>query len=62
MDLLFRLIQQPSPSKFDDDVQEDSLEEVEENALFLNKFHSKVWFKRRILHAPSQILILVDSN
>ena len=23
---------------------------------------SKAWFKRRILHAPNQILILVDSN
>ena len=22
----------------------------------------KAWFKRRILHAPNQILILVDSN
>ena len=25
-------------------------------------FASKAWFKRRILHAPNQILILVDSN
>ena len=25
-------------------------------------FLSKAWFKRRILHAPNQILILVDSN
>ena len=23
---------------------------------------TKAWFKRRILHAPNQILILVDSN
>ena len=23
---------------------------------------AKAWFKRRILHAPNQILILVDSN
>ena len=23
---------------------------------------SEAWFKRRILHAPNQILILVDSN
>ena len=22
----------------------------------------KAWFKRRILHAPNQILVLVDSN
>ena len=26
------------------------------------KFKTKAWFKRRILHAPNQILILVDSN
>ena len=25
-------------------------------------FLSKAWFKRRILHAPNQILIVVDSN
>ena len=24
--------------------------------------YSQAWFKRRILHAPNQILILVDSN
>ena len=23
---------------------------------------AKAWFKRRILHAPNQILIIVDSN
>ena len=27
-----------------------------------DKCVSKAWFKRRILHAPNQILILVDSN
>ena len=25
-------------------------------------YFAKAWFKRRILHAPNQILILVDSN
>ena len=27
-----------------------------------NIYSAKAWFKRRILHAPNQILILVDSN
>ena len=31
--------------------------------LLWNSHHElKAWFKRRILHAPNQILILVDSN
>ena len=28
----------------------------------LGYVHTKAWFRRRILHAPNQILILVDSN
>ena len=31
-----------------------------ERIFSMNK--AKAWFKRRILHAPYQILILVDSN
>ena len=29
---------------------------------WLDDIGCKAWFKRRILHAPNQILILVDSN
>ena len=33
------------------------------NILHINEqLEAKAWFKRRILHAPNQILILVDSN
>ena len=32
------------------------------NCRFLSVFTPKTWFKRRILHAPNQILILVDTN
>ena len=31
-------------------------------SVWSNNGWSKAWFKRRILHAPNQILILVDSN
>ena len=33
-----------------------------EGHFFFAITNSKAWFKRRILHAPNQILILVDSN
>ena len=32
------------------------------NSRFLSVFTPKAWFKRCILHAPNQILILVDTN
>ena len=36
---------------------------IQKNKLPVNKiFNAKAWFKRRILHAPNQILISVDSN
>ena len=30
--------------------------------LVFSIYNAKAWFKRRILHAPDQILILVDWN
>ena len=36
---------------------------LENDILTVNKItRTKAWFKRRILHAPNQILILVDLN